>query len=343
MRRLLPAKSVLAAIAINLGLASIPIIRAGERHEAVRVAPGEDAAGADGTFRLSPARRKAPVRAAQANDNRVPSGYLVNGVLSLELEAVEARWYPEGRDRPGVRAYVFRAGNAAPLVPAPLLRVPVGTKVNALVRNSLPEAMLLRGIQDHGVPSLETFVIPPGEALVIRFRATTPGTHYYRGSTSVGVESADRRFDSQLVGAFIVDAPGKTASADERVVVMTLRQPPSGLPLAQSKEVFALNGRVWPHSDLLSHAVGDTVHWRLIDASTTPHPRHLHAFYFNVQSKEDREMKRSSTEATMPLARFTTAPGEILEVELTGERWPGSGNTATAIPHRLPSVQIPAR
>jgi len=344
MRRFLPANSVLAAIAINLGFASIPIIRAGERHEVPRPAPGRDAAGADGSFHLSPGRKKAPVRVAQANDNRVPSGYLVNGVLSLELEAVAGRWYPEGRGAPGVPAYVFRSGNAAPLVPAPLIRVPAGTEVHARVHNFLPEVMLLRGIQDHGVQSLETFVIQPDETLVIRFVATTPGTYYYRGSTSIGVDTTAKRFDSQLVGAFIVDAPGEKASSNERVVVLTLRKPSSGeLPQPQSKEVFALNGRVSPHADRLSHAVGDTVRWRLIDGSTTPHARHLHAFYFNVETNADGDMQRSSTGATAPLARFTTAPGQVLEVELTGDRAVVLSSGASAIVHRLPTVQIPAR
>jgi FtsP/CotA-like multicopper oxidase with cupredoxin domain len=50
---------------------------------------------------------------------------------------------------------------------------------------------------------------------------------------------------------------------------------------------MVINGRSWPHTERLSYKVGDTVRMRLINASGTVHPMHLHGFYFNVDSRGD--------------------------------------------------------
>ena len=49
-----------------------------------------------------------------ANDNRTPAGTLRNGVLTIELAVVMARWYPEAADGPFVDLPVFAAEGKAP-------------------------------------------------------------------------------------------------------------------------------------------------------------------------------------------------------------------------------------
>jgi hypothetical protein len=55
---------------------------------------------------------------------------------------------------------------------------------------------------------------------------------------------------------------------------------PNFIPLG--RPLFAINGRSWPHTERISATVGDTVRWRVLNASQDIHPMHLHGFYFRV-------------------------------------------------------------
>lgn len=118
--------------------------------------------------------------AVQPNDNRISAGQLVNGVLTVRLEAREGVWYPEGPAAPGVPVYAFSTGHGALKIPGPIIRVPAGTEIHAIVSNSLVKLMTLRGLQDHGASALDTFDIAAGATREIRFRAT------YRARTTTG-------------------------------------------------------------------------------------------------------------------------------------------------------------
>ena len=48
---------------------------------------------------------------------------------------------------------------------------------------------------------------------------------------------------------------------------------------------LAINGRSWPWTERIDAVVGDTLHWRLINATGREHPMHLHGAYFRVLSK----------------------------------------------------------
>jgi FtsP/CotA-like multicopper oxidase with cupredoxin domain len=48
-----------------------------------------------------------------------------------------------------------------------------------------------------------------------------------------------------------------------------------------------VKGRSWPHTERLTYDVGDTVRWRVVNASPRAHPMHLHGFYFHVESRGD--------------------------------------------------------
>ena len=53
-------------------------------------------------------------------------------------------------------------------------------------------------------------------------------------------------------------------------------------------QLFTINGRPWPYTERLTYDVGDSVRWRVINASNDVHPFHLHGFYFRVDAHGDR-------------------------------------------------------
>src|SRR5260370_23612794 len=55
----------------------------------------------------------------------------------------------------------------------------------------------------------------------------------------------------------------------------------------RGRELTALKGRSWPYTERLHYTVGDTVRWRVINATFQSHPMHLHGFYFRVDSHGD--------------------------------------------------------
>src|ERR1019366_1769819 len=46
-------------------------------------------------------------------------------------------------------------------------------------------------------------------------------------------------------------------------------------------------GRPWPYSERLSYDIGDSVRWRIINATNDVHPLHLHGFYYQVNARGD--------------------------------------------------------
>jgi hypothetical protein len=91
-------------------------------------------------------------------------------------------------------------------------------------------------------------------------------------------------------GAIVVDEPGITQRRDR---ILIIGQWADTTPSEANREVamrrflLVVNGRSWPHTERLSYAVGDTVHWRVINASANVHPMHLHGFYYRVDSRGD--------------------------------------------------------
>jgi manganese oxidase len=149
----------------------------------------------------------------------------------------------------------------------------------------------------------DSLVVLPGAAGDVAFTVRRAGTSLYWGVAS----SARRRlaerlwpaglvrpgFDSQLAGAFVVDSAGPVP--DDRVFVITelfhralvdsatvlVERDRHGIPVG---EITALNGRSWPHTERLRYALGDSIRWRVVNATFQPHPMHLHGFYFRVDA-----------------------------------------------------------
>src|SRR6202047_89334 len=228
-----------------------------------------------------------------ANDIRLPHGSLKDGVLTIELEAREGTWYPEQRDGPGLRVQVFAEPGRSPEIPGPLIRVSEGTEIRVTVRNAIPGATLvIHGLHTRPGNPDETIPLAPGERREVRFRTGKAGTYFY-WATTTGKALPDRYgVDSQLNGALIVDPQG--TRADDRVFVIGWWENPElramgGDPFTKGRNAIVINGRAWPYTERLTYGVGDSVHWRWINAAQGNHPMHLHGSYYTVDSIGDGE------------------------------------------------------
>ncbi|MBK8058816.1 MAG: multicopper oxidase domain-containing protein [Gemmatimonadetes bacterium] len=92
--------------------------------------------------------------------------------------------------------------------------------------------------------------------------------------------------DAQLTGAIVVDPRG--AVPNDRIFVLGMWTDTVARSFVPRHRVLGVvNGRSWPHSERITATVGDSVRWRLINASGDLHPMHLHGFYFRVTSRGD--------------------------------------------------------
>jgi FtsP/CotA-like multicopper oxidase with cupredoxin domain len=226
--------------------------------------------------------------AIQFNDNRAPAGRLARGVLTVALEARLGVWHPLGDDRPGVPIFAFGEAGKSLQDPGPMLRVKVGTEIRARVTNRSGATLVVHGLARRVVAAMDSLVVPPGETREARFVADAQGTYYYWASAR-GESFEDRTYqDAHLNGALIVD-PAGAAPKPDRVFVVE-RWMSDGEPAKWPNvlhELFTINGRPWPYTERLTYDVGDSVRWRVINASNDVHPFHLHGFYFRVDAHGD--------------------------------------------------------
>ncbi len=251
-----------------------------------------------------PSDAPAQMRGVVANDNRIPAGELRDGVLTLRLDAREGVWHPQGEEGPGFEIDAFGEEGGPLQSPAPLIRVPAGTEVVAIVRNTLGRPLSLRGMHDRP-GTADSFDVAAGETREVRFRLDAPGTYFYWGRTRDG-PAGDRdgvgRFeDGQLAGAIVVDPPG--AATDDRVLMISFwrdhRDHDAGV--RPFRQTWLVNGQSWPFTDPLDAVVGDSLRLRVI-ASVGRHPMHLHGFYYRVDARGDALQDTIYTSAQQRLA-----------------------------------------
>ena len=219
---------------------------------------------------------------AAINDNRVPAGRLANGTLTLALDVVEAAYQPEGANDPVVRVLAFAEAGKAPSVPAPLLRAPAGTTVRLTLRNRSDSALVLSGFRRSLTAKEDTVQLAPGATRELAFTLDSVGTSAYWGILKSLGHWTDRDWlDSQLSGAIVVDPAGtKPGSIRDRVWVVT--EWFHGYPNRPFESALVFNGKAWPHTERITLAQNDSVHWRFVNLAAVPHPMHLHGFYFRV-------------------------------------------------------------
>lgn len=219
----------------------------------------------------------------EANDNRHPAGTLRGDTLAVSLVVGSAEWYPEAEDGLHVTVQAFAEAGRTPMIPAPLLRVPAGTMVHARVRNALADSTIhLIGLATHPASGADTVRVRPGDSVTLVFPAGAPGTYLYRAV--IGNHPDGRETERETAaGAFVVDPPG--GSPPDRVLVMNAYADP--LDSLYMAEALAINGKSWPYTERMRPAVGDTVRWRVVNATVRNHPMHLHGFYFETSAAGD--------------------------------------------------------
>ena len=268
--------------------------------------------------------------AAIPNDHRVAAGKVKDGVLAVRLVARPASWHPEGKTGCGIRVHAFAEEGKPTQVPGPLLRARVGTQIRVTLRNDLGVPLKVRGLferkgETQGVPldrellEAHAVSIPAGESREIAFRATVSGNFYYWGVTPFDtLDAFPRRLpgapmplfspfeDSQLVGALVVD-PAEGSPPDRIFVLTHWRMPKSDPDEAGIRQLNAINGLSWPHTEQLSAEVGQTLRWRVVNIGP-PHTMHLHGFYFRVLSAGGQ----SVFDSIFPVQQQRTVVSEFL-------------------------------
>jgi FtsP/CotA-like multicopper oxidase with cupredoxin domain len=257
-----------------------------------------------------------PLPVVAANANRHPAGRMRGDTLVVHLEIRMARWYPEAPGGPFVDAPVWAEVGKAPQIPGPLLRVREGTQVVATVTNTLADSVVdVHGLMTHGGGSPDSVQLKPGETRTLSFAAGRPGTYLYYARA--GLVDWNAREREQLAGAFVIDSAG--SQPNDRVLVINIWG--ETIDSATYRNALAINGRSWPYTERIQASVGDTLRWRVVNASVRPHPMHLHGFYYRILSKGDG----SSDTTYAPGARRmvvteTMLPGQTMSLEWVPDR-----------------------
>ena len=241
----------------------------------------------------------------QANPNSEAAGTLRGGVLTVTLEAKESVWYLDGPRHPAMTIEAFSEPGKPPLMPGPLVRVAAGTDVRLTIRNSLPTPLTffmpvgLRGTPDRA-DSIDSLVIPSGSAGTLTTRAEVPGNYAYRGENPTRSGKPKALGSGLLDGAIVVDAAGAVAPPRDRVFVIMATQDSAeracvdtanGTNAVQNtircggeRLHYTINGESWPRTERLHATVGDSLRWRVINATELAHPMHLHGSFYRVDS-----------------------------------------------------------
>ena len=209
---------------------------------------------------------------AVANENRRSAGVLRGGVLTVRLVARMARWYPEAEDGPFRIVEAFGEAGEAPRIPAPLLRVRLGTTIDVSITNELADTIAVLGLRGRA----DTLRLAPGETRRARHAPRAAGSFLYMAGL-VRKGKPTFKGTAQLVGGLIVDAGPATP---DRVFITTGWDP--------TPYFLAVNGKSWPYTEKFTHTVGDTVRWRVLNGSSGSggsHPMHLHGFYYRVDAR----------------------------------------------------------
>jgi FtsP/CotA-like multicopper oxidase with cupredoxin domain len=264
------------------------------------------------------------IERVRANDNRTRAGISSGKVLAVRLEARLAAWHPNGDDQPGAIIPVFAEIGRPAQVPGPLIRVTGGTEVIVTVRNMIPgETLTIHGL--HARPAIgaqfnDSIQLSPGSAHTIRFKLDRPGTYYYWGKTSAQTIRERVGIDAQLTGAIVVDEPGVRAPKDRVLIIgMWADMPGSETNRSRDRQLFVVNGRSWPNAERMVYERGDTVRWRVINASGDIHPMHLHGFYYRINRKGNS--RADSINVSRDLVNTERmAPGSTMTISWLADR-----------------------
>jgi FtsP/CotA-like multicopper oxidase with cupredoxin domain len=235
----------------------------------------------------------------------------------------------------------FGEEGGQPQIPGPLVRVAVGTTIRVRVRNTLPDTLYFHGLAGPG--AADSLIIPPGATAVTELRTARLGNGFYWATSSATdpMSRFARRKEATLSGALVVDSPGPVPN--DRILVIsshldTVSATGEALRDERNSRVrlfLGMNGLSWPHTERLHYAMGDSVRWRVINASSAPHPMHLHGFYFRVDAHGDaaRDTIYDETARRMVVTELLL-PGETMSMTWSPNR-PGGWLFHCHITHHM--------
>ncbi len=224
-------------------------------------------------------------------DNTQRAGVLKDGVLTVHLYVGEGAWHPYQDGGPWLPVLAFGEEGHELENPGPLIRVPDGTEIVASVRNPMKFPVFVHGLETHPGKTANVLRIMPGKTEEVRFNAGAAGTYFYWATSRThdgnGNIAARDACDSQLNGALVVDPPGD--STKDRILLISLWAQflvPADFDNG-FHELPVINGKSWPYTTRLTYTMGDTIQWRVINASPAHHPMHMHGAFFTVNSRGD--------------------------------------------------------
>lgn len=238
------------------------------------------------------------------HDNNRPAGRFTGREVTLDLEIRRGMWHPNGDDRAGTSVLAFAEKGRAPTTPGPLVRVRQGARLSVSIANTTTDTIAVHGLAERGgMAILDSLLVLPGATVRTTFTADREGTFFYWGARP-GQGLAERTHDDALLnGALVVDPATGPVPADRILLIdLLIERLPGDSGLEEAGEILNLNGRPWPHTERMQATVGDTVRWRLINASDRTHPMHLHGFFFRVDAAGDWQLDT----ALVPRARRMT-------------------------------------
>ena len=263
-----------------------------------------------------------------ANQNRVPAGELENGVLKVQLELRRGAWRPEADDGPQLFVQAFGEAGRAAQIPGPLLRMPAGTTVHAIVTNKLQMKATVYGLNTRPANDEAGIEIPAGGSREFTFAAGAPGTYYYWARTTQPFQrgpltiARPAQADTHLNGAFIVDPAGPVAP--DRVFVINAMFALADV-VHPTFEVVTINGKSYQYTEPLEYTAGDTIRWRVINPSFAEHPMHLHGAFYRVLSLGTSETDTAYADADrQSVVTQDLQPGTTMMMDWTPEhagRW----------------------
>jgi manganese oxidase len=223
------------------------------------------------------------------NDNRKPAGEVRNGIYYINLEVREGYWYPESKQRAPVKIRAFAELGKPLQVPGPLIRVPAGAEIRLSIKNSTKGAVSLYGFTKKLYrPGTErdSLIVNEDEVKEVICNSGNPGTYLYTAKDQLDTLTPPAVvtpfLNSQLYGAFIVDPANEKIDNKERIFIIGMcgdRRENNAISTN-----YVINGLSWPHTERLHYRQGETVNWRIINASVLTHPMHLHGFHFVTNS-----------------------------------------------------------
>lgn len=240
------------------------------------------------------------------NPNLARAGVLRGGELTVVLEARRASYRLDGPTHRPIDIEAFSEPGKTPLMPGPLVRASAGTELRFSIHNSLAVPLtFFVPAATHGGPdrfdAMDSLVVAPGATSQLRTRASAPGNYIYRATTPAGAKWF-RHMTGLLAGALVIDTADAAPHAGDRVFVMMATPDSAGTAYLDTvkpaqfrgvREVFTINGLSWPTTERIHAAVGDSLHWRVINASEAPHPMHLHGFFYRVDAFSGAETDRA--------------------------------------------------